>query len=34
MFGPDPFSDPVSFLALWIILVAAWEFANSGVPFL
>jgi hypothetical protein len=33
MFGPDPFSDALSFLALWVILIAAWEFANSGVPF-
>jgi hypothetical protein len=33
MFGPDPLSDPASFLALWIIIVAAWEFANSPVPF-
>lgn len=34
MFGPDPLSDPFALLALWLILIAAYDFATAKTPFL
>jgi hypothetical protein len=34
MFGPDPFTDPAAFIALFLILWAGVEFALAKTPFL